>query len=121
MKKIVVTLMAAALLSLSVGTAQAETKSSIVLKGTGYGAAIGAIVGASLVALSKEPGDNMQYLYQGAAVGALAGVVYGVYEAETFATIKDGKVKFAMPTVKTQILPDGQGVKASADMLKVNF
>lgn len=97
----------------------AETKSSIVLKGTGYGALVGALVGASLVALSSDPGDNLQYLYQGAAVGALAGTAYGFYEAETFATIEDGKVKFAMPTIKTQL--QGDGVKASADFVKVNF
>jgi hypothetical protein len=96
----------------------AETKSSIVLKGTAYGAIVGALIGSAVWVLT-DIDDNFDYVWQGAAVGAIAGTAYGLYDAESFATIENGKVKFAMPTIKTGKY--GEDVKTSASLLKVNF
>ncbi len=118
MKKTVLVL--ALILSMSLSVAFAETKSSVILKGTGYGAIVGTLVGAAVMAFTDDPGDNLDYLYKGAAVGAIGGMLYGFYEAETFATIdENGNIKFAMPTIKTEI--GNRGVKSSVDVLKVKF
>ena len=118
MKKILVT--AILILCMTISVSYAETKSAVVLKGTGYGAIVGTLVGAAVMAFTDDPGDNLDYLYKGAAVGAIGGMIYGFYEAETFATIdEDGKIKFAMPTIKTQI--KGKGIESSVDVLKVKF
>ena len=118
MKKLLVTI--GLILCLTASVSLAETKSGTVLKGTGYGAIVGTLIGAAVMAFTDDPGDNLDYLYKGAAVGAIGGMIYGFYEAETFATIdEDGNVKFAMPTIKTQLTD--KGVETSVDVLKVKF
>ena len=105
---------------LTVSSAFAESKSGIILKGTAYGAVIGGLVGASVWILT-DIDDNFDYTLKGAAVGALAGTAYGFYEAESFATIENGKIKFAMPTIKTKSYYNSPDVRTSADLVKVNF
>lgn len=119
MKKLVLIFTVFAIVATSTMSFADETKAATIFQSTAYGAIIGAMVGAAFLAFEDNPGDNMQFLYQGAAVGALAGTAYGFYEAETFAKIENGKVKFAMPTIKTQVI--GKEIRSSADLLKVTF
>jgi hypothetical protein len=118
MKKFIICILILFCLTFSVS--YAETKSAVILKGTGYGAIIGTLIGAAVMAFEDDPGDHLDYLYKGAAVGAIGGMLYGFYEAETFATIdENGNVKFAMPTIKTKVTETG--LKSSVDILKVKF
>ncbi|MBK5277220.1 MAG: hypothetical protein JJE30_19495 [Desulfuromonadales bacterium] len=68
-----------------------------------YGGAVGALVGAALMAFAYKPADHLDYMGYGAAVGVLAGTVYGVAKtARSLAYIENGKLKLGMPT----IIPD---------------
>ena len=68
-----------------------------------YGGAVGALVGAAFMAFTKKPADHLEDMGYGAAVGVLAGTTYGLARsARSLASIDNGKVKIAMPT----IIPD---------------
>jgi len=68
-----------------------------------YGGAVGTLVGAALLAFTKKPADHLDYMAYGAATGILAGAAYGVVKStRSLATIENGKVKIALPT----IIPD---------------
>ena len=68
-----------------------------------YGGLTGTLVGAAILALTHKPGNHLDYLAYGAAVGVIGGVSYGVAKsAKALAEVEDGKVKFAFPT----IMPD---------------
>lgn len=45
----------------------------------GYSTALGAAVGAAVLAFTENPGKNLAYLYRGAAVGFLGGAIVGAY------------------------------------------
>ena len=68
-----------------------------------YGGAVGALVGAALMAFAKKPADHLDYMAFGAATGVLAGTAYGVAKsARALATIDNGNVRISMP----MIIPD---------------
>jgi hypothetical protein len=68
-----------------------------------YGGAVGALVGAAILAFTKKPADHLDYMAYGAATGILAGAAYGLTKsARSLATIENGNVKIAMPT----LIPD---------------
>ena len=68
-----------------------------------YGLSVGALVGTALMVFTHKPADHLDYIGYGAAAGALAGTVYGVARSSrSFASIENGSVKIAMPT----IIPD---------------
>ena len=68
-----------------------------------YGGAVGALVGAALLAFTKKPVDHLDYMGFGAAAGVLAGTAYGVGKAtRALASIDNGNIRIAMPT----IIPD---------------
>lgn len=65
-----------------------------------YGGAIGTLVGAAFMAFTKKPADHFEYMAYGAATGVLVGTAYGVAKsARAMASIENGKVKIAMPTI----------------------
>ena len=45
----------------------------------GYSTALGAAVGAAMLAFTEKPSKNFSYLYRGAAIGFLGGAVIGSY------------------------------------------
>jgi uncharacterized membrane protein YebE (DUF533 family) len=68
-----------------------------------YGGAVGALVGAALLAFTKKPADHLNYIGMGAAVGVMAGAAYGVAKTtHSLASIDKGTIKIAVPT----IIPD---------------
>jgi uncharacterized membrane protein YebE (DUF533 family) len=65
-----------------------------------YGGAVGALVGAALMAFTKRPADHFENIAYGAAVGVLAGTAYGVVKSSrSFASFDNGSIKIAMPTI----------------------
>jgi hypothetical protein len=68
-----------------------------------YGGLTGGLVGAAVLAFTNKPGDHLDYLGVGAAVGVLAGTTYGVITtSRALVETNNGQVKFAFPS----ILPD---------------
>ena len=68
-----------------------------------YGGAVGTLVGAAIMAFTKKPANHLDYMAYGAAAGVLTGATYGLARsARSLATINNGKVKIALPT----IIPD---------------
>jgi hypothetical protein len=65
-----------------------------------YGGLTGGLVGAAVLAFTKKPSTHLDYIGFGAAGGVLVGAAYGaVATTRSFAELKDGHVKFAMPTI----------------------
>jgi uncharacterized membrane protein YebE (DUF533 family) len=68
-----------------------------------YGGAVGALVGAALMAFTKKPADHLINMGFGAATGVLAGAAYGVAKtSRSLASIDNGSIKIAVPT----LIPD---------------
>lgn len=67
-----------------------------------YGGLTGTLVGAAVMAFAKRPGDHLDYLGYGAAVGVLTGAAFGIGKA--MVELDSGKVRFSMPTVMPDIL-----------------
>lgn len=75
-----------------------------------YGGAIGSLVGAALMAFTKKPADHFDYIAYGAASGVLVGTAYGVAKsARAMASIENGNVKLAMPTIVPVLSDNGYG------------
>ena len=66
-----------------------------------YGGLTGSLVGAAVMAFTKKPGDHLDYLGYGAAVGVLTGAAYGIGKAVV--EMDSGRVRFSMPTVVPEI------------------
>jgi hypothetical protein len=62
------------------GQSQAAQTLEVVLQDSFWGAGIGALVGGATLAFMDKPGDHWARVYQGAAVGVLCGVAFGLYE-----------------------------------------
>ena len=63
-------------------TARAETgdeRFRNLLMISGYSTVIGAAFGAALLAFTAEPGDNLDYIARGAAIGFLGGIAVGSF------------------------------------------
>jgi uncharacterized membrane protein YebE (DUF533 family) len=70
-----------------------------------YGGAVGALVGAALLAFTKKPADHLIYMGYGAAGGVLAGTAYGIAKSSrSLASIENGKVKMSMPTITPDLI-----------------
>jgi len=91
-----------------------------------YGLSVGALVGTALMVFTRKPADHLDYIGFGAAAGALAGTVYGVARsARSFASIENGSVKIAMPTIIPDLVESPatrqMNVSFRADILRGTF
>jgi hypothetical protein len=62
------------------GQSQAAQTLEVVLVDSLWGAGIGGLVGGATLAFMDKPGHHLARIYQGAAIGVLCGVAFGVYE-----------------------------------------
>jgi hypothetical protein len=62
---------------ISLGSRAQAFNTALFLKSSGYGAAIGAGVGVTLLAFSEDPGKNISQIGKGAALGLYAGMIVG--------------------------------------------
>lgn len=62
-----------------------------------YGGLTGTLVGAAVMAFTEKPGDHLDYLAYGGAVGVLTGAAFGIGKA--MVEMDSGRVRFSMPTV----------------------
>jgi hypothetical protein len=91
-----------------------------------YGGLTGGLVGAALLVFTKKPSNHLDYMGYGAAGGVLVGAVYGgVVATRSLAEIENGKVKFAMPTIRPEIREansKGQtSIIATAELIRGRF
>jgi len=59
---------------------QAAQTLEVVLVDSLWGAAIGGLVGGATLAFMNNPGHHLDRVYQGAAIGVICGVAFGLYE-----------------------------------------
>ena len=92
-----------------------------------YGGLAGGLVGAALLAFADKPADHLQNIGIGAGVGVLVGATYGVVTASrSLAQYENGKVTFAMPTIRPEfregnVRGEATNLCAIADLLRGTF
>jgi len=99
------------------GTAYAQDSGQVVFKDTLYGTAIGAIIGSALY-LADD--DHFAAKFStGVIIGAVGGLIYGLYETESFVEIEKDRIKVAVPT--PVIEKKDETVRYSASLLRTRF
>lgn len=89
-----------------------------------YGGLSGGLVGAAVLAFTRHPDQHLDYMGYGAAAGALIGATYGAVSAtRSLAEVKDGEVRFAMPTIIPELRESRSGLEliATAELLRGTF
>jgi hypothetical protein len=103
----------------------AENNFSEVLTDGVYGGLAGALVGGAVLAFSDNPGDHLNYLGYGAAIGVFVGTAFGLVSASrSIAEIDDHKVVFHPPMPEISIEPGAVGrneLTARLDFLTVRY
>jgi len=103
MKKLAAVLILAALITMP---AKAFSASSlqIVAEDAGWGALIGVLAGGAVLAFTETPSDHWDYLARGAAVGAIAGIGFGIYEIHPiFTAYKNPQTKDTLYGLKLYV------------------
>jgi hypothetical protein len=94
-----------------------ETRGEVVFIDALYGAAIGALVGGAAWLIDQnDPGAKIG---TGLVVGTVAGLVFGVAEAQSLVQVEDGTVKLALPTPVIQ--PRNGGLTYAVNLLRIPF
>lgn len=113
---------------LSANISSAEDMMQKTLRDTAYGGVIGALIGGAFLLLSDHPGDNLEYIPQGAGVGMLVGAAYGIATSgvvQAAGEYENGKFSFNVPTVKwTESYDktvDEREVTESVDLLSLKY
>jgi len=91
-----------------------------------YGGLTGGLVGAAVLAFTKQPGKHLDYIGYGAAGGVLVGATYGaVVTTRSLAEVENGKVRFSMPTIIPELREansKGQtSIIATAELIRGKF
>lgn len=91
-----------------------------------YGGLSGALVGAAVLAFTKKPSSHFDYIGYGAAGGVMVGAAYGaVVATRSLAEVENGKVQFAVPTIRPEIREansKGQtSIVATAELIRGRF
>jgi len=91
-----------------------------------YGGLTGGLVGAAVLAFTKQPGKHLDYVGYGAAGGVLVGATYGaVVTTRSLAEIENGRVRFSMPTImpeRREANSKGQtSIIATAELIRGKF
>ena len=94
-----------------------EADGDVVFRDTLYGAAIGGLLGTAMYVADNDSFGSK--ISTGVILGTIAGLAYGLYETNTFAELKDDKIKFAIPT--PVIVPKENGVQYTASLFKTRF
>lgn len=91
-----------------------------------YGGLIGALVGAAVMVLTEDPGDHLQYMTNGAAIGVLAGTAYGLYNVgrNAMVSLDRGRVAWHVPAIEAAVR-SGAGqprdVTLSTALVRIRF
>ncbi|HEY4485847.1 MAG TPA: hypothetical protein VI702_05975 [Nitrospiria bacterium] len=75
-----------------------------VFKDSFYGGLTGALVGGAILVFRDHPGDHLNYISRGAAIGVIAGAAFGIFDVSTsLVEIEHGKVVFHFPAPETTV------------------
>ncbi len=86
--------------------ARAQDGFETVFKDGFYGGLAGALVGGAVVLLRDKPGEHLDLIGRGAAIGAIVGVAFGlVTVSRSLAEIRDGRVIVGIPVPYAWIRP----------------
>jgi hypothetical protein len=87
--------------------AAAESSLKPVLTDAVYGGIIGSLIGAAALVFTEKPGDHLEFVPVGAAIGVLGGTAFGVGRA--LMEVDRGRVRFSLPTVIPEISEKSSG------------
>lgn len=103
----------------------AENEFQTVFKDGFYGGMAGALVGGAALVFRDHPGDHLNYISYGAAIGVFVGVTFGIVSAgRSLAEVDDHKLAFHIPAPNVETRPldrTGHEVVISMDLLTVRF
>lgn len=112
-------------LSIATPTLAAENVFKTFFEDAFYGGLSGGLVGAAVLAFTKQPGKHLDYIGYGAAGGVLVGATYGaVTTTRSLAQFENGEVKFSMPTIIPEIREASKGqnaIVATAELFRGRF
>lgn len=94
MKRVVLFIAFALIVVALLCRSQAGSTLNVVLWDSLVGAGIGALAGAATLAFMDHPGDHLERIPQGAAIGVIAGIAFGFYEIS--------------PVLYSRVTPDGK-------------
>jgi hypothetical protein len=111
---------------MSPGRVAAEENSfEMVFKDGFYGGLAGALVGGAALAFQDHPGDHLNYLSYGAAIGVFIGVAFGLVKTgHELAELDDHRLVFHLPmpmVTTTASGPSPHEVTTSVGLLKIRF
>ncbi|GAB4388939.1 MAG: hypothetical protein Kow0025_11250 [Thermodesulfovibrionales bacterium] len=95
----------------------AFAQGDVVFTDAFYGAAIGGLLGTAIYLIDQD--DFAVKFGAGVLIGTLGGIMYGLSESRSFAEVKDGEIKLAVPTL--DIDKRGEGVLYQAELVRVVF
>jgi hypothetical protein len=97
-------------------------KLEVVFKDGLWGAGIGALIGVAQVLSYKNPDNEYYRITTGAAIGAIVGVVFGVFEASgAFASYDGERNQLAIGVPALQYTENEHGRKVMLDLLQAKF
>ncbi|MCM0083224.1 hypothetical protein L4X63_16690 [Geomonas sp. Red32] len=124
-KRILVSMLLVATLATPALAEQQENAFKTVFQDAFYGGLSGALVGAALLAFTKQPGKHLDYMGYGGAGGVLVGATYGIVSvSRSLAEIENGRVKFAMPSLMPELREGTRGtssVMVTAQLIRGRF
>jgi len=94
-----------------------ETRGEVVFTDALYGAAIGGLVGGAAWLIDQNNAGAK--IGTGLVVGTVAGLIFGVAEAQSLVQVEDGAVKLALPTPVIQ--PRNGGLTYAVNLLRIPF
>jgi len=82
----------------------AENGFETILKDGLYGGLAGALVGGAILVFTDEPGDHLNYISYGAAIGVIAGTVFGLVQtSKSMVQLENGRITVGFPVPETRI------------------
>ncbi len=92
----------------------AQTEVETVARDAIWGGIVGTLIGGAVLALKDKPEDHLNYLIKGAAVGVIAGTLYGLFNIATrpsFASMDKGEITFGVPMINVNpVRTQGGGI-----------
>ncbi len=102
------------IVSLAPKVQAAEESLQGVFKDSFYGGLVGALIGGALLVFKDDRSEHYEMIGYGAAVGVIAGAVYGLTRAgRSLAEIEDGKMVVRVPAFRVESRRSVSGQKHS--------
>ena len=101
----------------------AETAFKEILKDSVYGGLTGTVLGAVVLAFSRNAGDHLEYMAYGAGAGVLGGAAYGYFASRALIEVDKDKIRFAIPTIMPDFKEPSRktNIVVTAEIIKGTF